>query len=170
MTKIALIGYMGSGKSTIARILSDKLTMDFLDLDEFIEREMKMSITEIFDRYGVIKFRKIESEMLLKVARIQDDIILSVGGGTPVYGDNMKILNQYFTTIYLRANVPTLYKRLANEKEHRPLIARVADQDLAEFIGKHLFERTAYYEQSQFIVDVNAKSAVEISTACIELI
>ncbi len=158
MKNIALIGYMGSGKSTLGKILSESHNIPLVDLDSFIEKSEGMTISDIFRLKGEIFFRKIECKYLQELAFRSDKFILSVGGGTPVYGSNMEILSKSFTTVYLRANVPTLYTRLSKNKNSRPLIQSVSDENLAEFIGKHLFERSPFYEKSEILIDVNNKS------------
>jgi shikimate kinase len=149
------------GKSTLGKTLSEIHNIPLVDLDSFIEESEGLSITELFRLKGEIYFRKIEAKYLEELALRSDEFILSVGGGTPVYGNNMKVLVERFKTVYLRANVPTLFKRLSNKKDSRPLIKSVSEENLAEFIGKHLFERSSFYERSEFIVDVNNKSLKE---------
>lgn len=160
--RLAFIGYMGSGKSSIGRSLSELLNIPLVDLDAYIETKEGDSISNIFRNQGVIYFRRKESDYLKEICSSNTDMILSVGGGTPVYGSNMDLLNGSFTTLYLRANVPTLSSRLQNDREHRPLIAHLADGELSEFIGKHLFERGKFYEKSKLVVDVNDKSETEV--------
>ncbi len=149
---------MGSGKSTLGKIVGESHNIPVVDLDTYIEESEGLTIPEIFRLKGEIFFRKIESKYLQELALRSDTFILSVGGGTPVYGNNMEILSNSFTTVYLRANVPTLYKRLSKNKGSRPLIQSVSDENLAEFIGKHLFERSPFYERSEVLIDVNNKS------------
>ena len=92
----------------------------------------------------------------------QENCIISLGGGTPVYYNNMEILNNNSITIYLRANIGTLVQRLSKQKEKRPLIARISDEDLPEFIAKHLFERNIFYNKAQYVVDTDYKTPEEI--------
>lgn len=160
--KIVLVGYMGCGKSAISRSLSKMLGLKRIDLDDFIEEKEGMKISEIFANKGEIYFRKLETVCLKELVEQEESVILSLGGGTPCFGNNMEIVNKNSTSIYLQANVPTLTKRLRPEKVKRPLIARIADADLAEFIGKHLFERSSFYGQAQISVTVDDKSVTEI--------
>lgn len=159
---ISLIGYMGSGKTTIGKELSKALNFKFIDLDEFIEKAENTSITEIFETGGEIKFRKIEREYLLRILKEENNAIIAMGGGTPVYYDNISKINQYSISFYLRMNPNELYERLVKEKNNRPMIARIKDEELTEFIGKHLFERRSYYEQSQIKIDIKNKSTNSI--------
>ena len=162
---IVLIGYMASGKSTIGRILANKLDYDFIDLDNYIEKKEGQSIVDIFKTKGEIYFRKKESLHLSKIIAAENNIVLSLGGGTPCYGNNMNILldNTNVTSIYLKASIGALIERLENEKSKRPLISHLKTQEaLGEFIGKHLFERIQFYSQANFTVVTNNKTQDEI--------
>ncbi len=158
--QIILIGYMGSGKSTVGRELSKCLKINFLDLDDYIEKKHKMSISEIFSKKGEIFFRKEETKCLQEIFEKNEDIILSTGGGTPCYGENMNIILQNTPNVfYLNVSIPELVNRLQKEKEHRPLVAKIKEEDLSEFIGKHLFERSFFYAQSHHTILVTQKDA-----------
>ena len=155
---ISLIGYMGSGKSHISKLLSGKINFQLFDLDKVISTKHQQTIPEIFQNKGEIFFRKLEKETLEEILEKEKQCILSVGGGTPVYYNNMDVLNEKTITIYLRANISTLTERLVKQKDKRPIIARIPDEDLPEFIAKHLFERNVFYNKSQFIIDTDNKS------------
>lgn len=155
MMIITLLGYMGSGKTLIANELSLKIGFEKIDLDEWISKRMGMTISEIFEKKGEIFFRKKEKEILEEILSLEKKIILSLGGGTPCYYDNIKLINEKSESIYLRANVITLVENLLNEKEGRPLIAKIADDKLPEFIGQHLLERNQYYSQAKYMVSVD---------------
>ena len=155
---ISLIGYMGSGKSHISKLLSEKINFQLFDLDKVISNHYQQTIPEIFKKKGEIFFRKLEKETLESILKNENKCILSVGGGTPVYYNNMDLLNDNTITIYLRANVNTLTERLIKQKEKRPIIAKISDEDLPEFIAKHLLERNIFYNKSQFIIDTDNKS------------
>lgn len=160
--RISLIGYMGSGKSSVGRELAHSLQIPFIDLDEFIEEMNQLGISEIFSQFGEIKFRKLEKQALEEVLALNQDYVLSVGGGTPSYYDNMKRIMENTESFYLRLSPMELKNRLILEKENRPLIARIPDEDLTEFIAKHLFERSHFYNQAKWILDVKDKSVKEI--------
>ncbi len=149
---------MGSGKSHISKLLSEKINFQLFDLDKVISNHYQQTIPEIFKKKGEIFFRKLEKETLESILKNENKCILSVGGGTPVYYNNMDLLNDNTITIYLRANVNTLTERLIKQKEKRPIIAKISDEDLPEFIAKHLFERNIFYNKSQFIIDTDNKS------------
>ncbi len=162
---IVLMGYMGSGKSTIGKNLSKMIDYEFTDLDDYIEKMENLSIPQIFETKGEIYFRKKEHFYLKELLK-HDDIILSLGGGTPCYGRNMEvILNAtHAQCIYLKCSIPNLVKRLSPEKSTRPLIAHLTtDEELTEFIGKHLFERSFYYSQSHQTIVTDHKTVEEIT-------
>ena len=163
--KIVLLGYMASGKSTIGREISKKLDMKFIDLDDYISKREKRSISEIFKVEGEIYFRKIESSYLGEILNSKDSFILSLGGGTPCYSNNMElILNSDASSIYIKASIKTLVSRLTAEKNKRPLVADLEDDKLIEFVAKHLFERRFFYEQASITVHTEDKSIEEIIT------
>ncbi|PWK24523.1 shikimate kinase [Maribacter polysiphoniae] len=166
--KIVLVGYMGSGKSTIGRILANRLNIKFLDLDDHIEAKEGMGIPQLFESKGEIYFRKKENEHLKQILNGTDHFILSTGGGTPCYGNNMEaILEATPNVFYLKVTIPGLIERLAPEKAHRPLIANIPDGELPEFIGKHLFERSFFYSMAEHAIQTDGKS-VEAIVAEIE--
>ena len=163
--KIVLLGYMASGKSTIGREISKKLDMKFIDLDDYISKREKRSISEIFKVKGEIYFRRIESLYLSEILNSKDNFILSLGGGTPCYSNNMDlIMNSEAVSIYIKAGIKTLVSRLTAEKNKRPLVAELEDDKLVEFVAKHLFERGFFYEQASMTVNTEDKSLEEITT------
>ena len=161
--KIVLLGYMGSGKSTIGKLLAINLGMPFIDLDEYIETVEESSIKIIFKEKGEVYFRKKEAESLRQVLSQSNDVVLSIGGGTPCYADNMRAISEVTQNgIYLKLSIPKLVKRLSIAKSSRPLIKNIPDEDLPEFIAKHLFERSFFYEQAINKIDCDDKSPEEI--------
>jgi shikimate kinase len=163
MTKIILVGYMGSGKSEIGKLLSKKLNLEYLDLDNFIANKLSKSINEIFSEKGEIFFRKLEHQYFLEIVQKKTSFVLSLGGGTPCYANNHELLKEDdVTSIYLKANVATLTKRLSSEKENRPLIKDLSNEKIQEFIGMHLFERSVYYDHSKYLINTDDKTPEEI--------
>ena len=160
---ISLIGYMGSGKSHIAKVLSLKLGLKLIDLDKEIILKNNLSIPEIFQKRGEIYFRKQERAVLEEILSTQKECILSLGGGTPAYYDNIDLITQNSESIYLRSSVKTLTERLLKQKQKRPLIAKINDEDLPEFVAKHLFERQPFYGQAQYTVITDSKTPEEIA-------
>ncbi|GAA4306239.1 shikimate kinase [Aestuariibaculum suncheonense] len=160
-----LVGYMASGKSTLGRVLAEKLIYNFLDLDDYIESQEQMSISEIFKTKGEIYFRKAETKYLKELLEGKTNLILSLGGGTPCYGNNMQLILDATNakSLYLKASIPTLVNRLKNEKGKRPLVAHIkTDEELSEFIGKHLFERSPFYSQANIVLPTDNKTTSEI--------
>ncbi|UMQ41274.1 AAA family ATPase [Chryseobacterium sp. Y16C] len=165
---ISLVGYMGSGKSHISKILSEKLNFKLIDLDKEISRRNKLTIPEIFEKKGEIYFRKLERETLEEILASQENVILSLGGGTPVYYNNMEIINHNSKSVFLKASVGTLSERLLKQKEKRPLIANISDENLPEFIAKHLFERNEVYNKAQASVITDNRTPEDIVDEIIE--
>lgn len=165
---ISLVGYMGSGKSHISKILSEKIGFKLIDLDREISKRNKLTIPEIFKKKGEIYFRKQEREILEELLATEENIVLSLGGGTPVYYNNMEIINHNSKSIFLRTSINTLIERISKQKEKRPLIANISDENLPEFIAKHLFERNEFYSKAQFLISTDSKEPEEIMNEIIE--
>ncbi len=145
---IALLGYMGSGKSSIGKHLASKLGFNFIDLDSFIEEKEKLTIQELFKKKGEIYFRKIEHEYLKEIYRTKNNIILSLGGGTPCFYGNMEVINSQ-KSIYLKLLPKTLGERLFHKRFKRPLISHLNNKEsLTEFVAIHLFERQNFYNKA----------------------
>lgn len=161
---------MGSGKSHISKVLSNKINFKLIDLDRQISLKNKMTIPEIFEKKGEIYFRKQENEILKEILSASEDFILSVGGGTPAYFNNMEIINQHSESIFLRTSVTNLTARILKQKEKRPLVANIPEDDLPEFIAKHLFERNIYYSQAKFTIDTDGKEPDQIADEILSLI
>ena len=162
---VVLIGYMASGKSTLGRNLAKKLNYEFIDLDVFIEENEKSTVSDLFKLKGEIHFRKLETHYLKELLGIKNDLVLSLGGGTPCYSNNMSFIlsADKVKSIYLKASIQTLMTRLKNEKSKRPLIAHIETDDLlAEFIGKHLFERSQFYSLANITIKTDNKSEKDI--------
>ncbi len=161
--KIVLIGYMSSGKSTIGKHLADKLFLPFIDLDIYIEKKEKKSVSDIFKNKGEIYFRLIEHKYLKEILISDQKVVLSLGGGTPCYADNMNLITTTSAiSFYLQTSIKVLVDRLTKEKDDRPLIASLEDNKISEFVAKHLFERRAFYEKANFIIKTEGKSKPEI--------
>ena len=153
---------MASGKSVIGRKLASNISLEFIDLDAYIELKEKKTISEIFSTKGEIYFRLKESEYLEELLHSKNSFVLSLGGGTPCYGKNLEIIKSLTTSIYLKASIPTLCKRLVIERNSRPLVATISDEKLPEFVGKHLFERAPFYERAETIISTDTLSINEV--------
>ena len=163
--KIVLLGYMASGKSSIGKKVAEMLCVPFVDLDVLISKKEKLSIQDIFKNKGEIYFRKKETEYLNDFLIQKDNFILAVGGGTPCYANNMAIINNNSKYFYLKSSIQSIYNKLSNKKNKhkRPLISEINNKDLKEFIAKHLFERSPFYEQAHYTVTTDNKSKKEIA-------
>ncbi len=154
---------MGSGKSTIARLLAQQLQIPVLDLDECIEKKEQMSIHSIFENKGEIYFRKSEHEVFKELMAFSNEFVLSLGGGTPCYANNHELLRgESVVSFYLKVPVEVLTERLQQEKQSRPLIAAKEGQELQDFIAQHLFERSYYYHKATHVIDAGEKAQEEI--------
>jgi len=163
MKKVILIGYMGSGKSIVSKMLSEKLGIPFIELDAEIEKETGMSISNLFSSKGELFFRKKEHEIFTRLIQKNTNLIISTGGGTPCYYDNHLLLNSKdCISIYLKASIDSLIARLIHEKGKRPVITSISDDELKEFISKQLFERSFYYHQATHTINVDEKNLDEI--------
>ena len=154
MRRIILIGYMGSGKTTVGKALSKATGMMFYDLDWYIESRMRKTVSQIFAERGEEGFRQIEYNMLHEVAEFEN-VIISCGGGTPCFFDNMDYLNQQGDVVYLKATPETLYKHLLMAKVERPLLKGKTHEELITYITEHLKERSPFYEKARHTLDVN---------------
>src|SRR3970282_2688224 len=156
MRKIILLGYMGCGKSTIANRLSKITNIQTVDLDKIIEERTNLSINKIFEQHGEIYFRKLEHEVFVELLNSPENLIIGLGGGTPCYANNHELLKgDNVVSVYLKASIETLFNRLAHNKSKRPLIADKSEGEMKEFIAKHLFDRSYYYNQAQYKVIVD---------------
>ena len=145
---------MGSGKTTVGKALSKDTGMMFYDLDWYIESRMHKSVPQLFSERGEEAFRKIEYNMLHEVAEFED-VIISCGGGTPCFFDNIDYLNQQGDVVYLKATPEVLYKHLLMAKVERPLLKGKSPDELIAYITEHLKERAPYYEKARYTLDVS---------------
>jgi shikimate kinase len=152
-----LIGFMGSGKSHWGKIWSSVYHYSFFDLDDAVVAFEKEPISSIFEKKGEGYFRDSETS-ILKTFSGKSNFIIACGGGTPCFNDNMEWMNEHGTTIYMKATPAHLAKRLISEKDKRPVIKNIADDDLENFISKKLEERKNYYSQAKYVIDVSTVS------------
>ncbi len=146
--KYFLIGFMGSGKSTVGKKLASHLNIPFIDLDSLIAEREGMSITEIFKTKGEEYFRSAEKKQLTELCVSKEDFVIATGGGTPCYFNNMTLILNHGISIYLQANSAILYSRLSRSKAKRPLIMGLSDDELKNYIEKKLLERESFYLQA----------------------
>jgi len=166
MKRIFLIGFMGSGKTTIGSLLAQKLDYSFIDLDHYIEKRVVKKITDIFDEKGEDGFRELEHKMLLEVSMLEN-VVISTGGGAACFHNNMDLMNETGLSIYLKLSTPTLVNRLQKAKDFRPLIKDKTDEELVIFIDKTLETREKYYLQATLVIDNDDKNPTNV---CAEII
>jgi shikimate kinase len=171
MVKVVLIGYMGSGKSVVSNKLAQQIEIPLVELDERIEEKCKMTIEKIFASKGELFFRKQEHQLFEELLNNKEQLVISTGGGTPCYFNNHELLNnKNVVSIYLKASIDTLYNRLLKEKQKRPLLANLPNDEIKDFIAKHLFDRSFYYNQATFKVTVDDKNSDEIVAEIVSLL
>ena len=158
-TLIVLVGFMGSGKSTIGKHLADGLGYAFIDTDEVIESAQKLSIPNIFEKYGEDYFRELEHQTIKELLSSTNKVV-ATGGGLPVFHDNMILLNENSFTIYIKADTDTLSSRLMLNSG-RPLIAGKTIEDLKNYIENVIKIRERYYSKAYLTVNGNA-TVVEV--------
>ena len=154
MQRIIIIGYMGAGKTTVGKALAKALGLDFYDLDWYIESRMHKTVKQIFDEQGEEGFRRIEHNMLHEVAEFEN-VIISCGGGTPCFFDNMDYMNRQGYTIYLKSTPEVLHKHLQMGKTVRPLLLNKTPDQVRAFIKQQLAQREKYYSQAHHTIDVS---------------
>lgn len=154
MRRIILIGYMGSGKTTVGKALSKETGMMFYDLDWYIESRMRKTVAQIFAEKGEEGFRKIEHNMLHEVAEFEN-VIISCGGGTPCFFDNIDYINQQGEVVYLKATPEVIYRHLLMGKVERPLIKNKTPEELIAYITEQVAKREEFYNKARYTLDVS---------------
>ena len=161
--RIFLLGYMASGKSTLGAALAESLDCAFVDLDGLLEGRLGMPVGTYIEEKGELSFRKAEHEALISwLDQGPYDAVVALGGGTPVFYDHMELLNEAGRTVFLDVSIGELARRLTGNTD-RPLIQ--SQEDLVEFVAKHLFERRPYYSQAQVRVKDDSLEVAELRAA-----
>lgn len=151
--RIFLIGFMGSGKTHWGRLISQKLSIPFFDLDEQVTSHAGRSIADIFAADGEENFRLLEKDALHIITESHESFVMACGGGTPCYFNNIEYMNQAGTTVWINTPSDVLFRRLVDEKDKRPLIKNLTDDQLRNFIAKKFSDRRIYYEQADIAID-----------------
>lgn len=154
MVRIILLGYMGAGKTTVGKALAASLGVPFYDLDWFITTRYRRSVPEIFAERGEAGFRELEKRMLHEAAEFED-IVLSCGGGTPCFFDNMEYMNSLADTVYLKATPEVLAMHLRMGKGKRPLLEGKSPEELEDYIREMLVTREPFYSKAKYTLDVS---------------
>ena len=160
--KIFLIGFMGSGKTHWGKQLSSKLELPFYDLDTVIVEKEHRTVADIFEESGEEYFRYQEKEMLESISAEKESFILSCGGGTPCFFNNIEFMKKNGKVIWLNTSVDILKQRLLKERQTRPLIREVNDEELRRYIVKKLSERRMYYQQADVTVSEESTNLDEL--------
>jgi shikimate kinase len=163
--RIFLIGFMGSGKTTVGRPLAKALGLRFVDMDSHIVENQNKSISDIFEALGEEGFRTLERETLGKLSA-RDDLVIATGGGAPCFFDNMETMNRVGTTIYLNVSPEGLAERLRRGRDKRPLLRGKDDAELSAYIRRTLAERAPFYAQARITVDCNGFNDAQIVEKC----
>lgn len=166
--KFYLVGYMYCGKTTVGKQLARRLGLHFVDLDVAFESKYHIGIPAFFEQYGEEAFRKLEQQMLHATADI-DGVVVSTGGGTACYADNMEFINSHGTSVYLRMDAETLARRAAVSHKPRPLLTLMDDDERRTHITAQLAQRAAYYERAAITVEADCDNPVKVADRIIEL-
>jgi len=151
--KVFLMGFMGSGKTYWGRLLSQKLSIPFFDLDEQVSAHAGRSIPELFAEQGEEQFRLMEKDVLHIITESHESFVMACGGGSPCFFNNIDYMNKAGATIWINTPLDVLFTRLVKEKSNRPLIKDLSDDQLRGYIYKKFADRKIYYEQADVIVD-----------------
>ncbi len=152
MTRIFLTGYMGAGKTTLGKAFARRMGLEFIDLDWYIEERFHRSIPQLFAERGEDGFRQLERNMLHEAGEFEN-VVISVGGGTPCFFDNMDYMNRQGQTVFLDVDTDVLFRRLRVATQQRPILQGKTDEELCQFIGKALASRLPHYRKAQYTFD-----------------
>ncbi len=164
LNRIYLVGYMGAGKTTAARRLAHRLGWEVVDTDALFEEKYKISVNDFFNKYDETLYRKLESEVL-KATESLENVVVSTGGGTACYFDNMEWMNQHGLTVFLRISPQAAVDRVIHSRHKRPLVEGKSEEELTEFVNRHYASRMPFYEQAIITVkseDLDVDSLLEM--------
>lgn len=163
MKPLFLIGYMGCGKSTIARKIARRTGAAVLDTDKMVEEKEKASVADIFRYEGEDRFRELEREVLEKIIADGGEVVVSTGGGLPVWHDNMERMNEAGVTVYLRRSAKQIARRLSPYgRAKRPRISGLADSELIDFMTGDMATREPFYGKASLVVDCDRVSDADL--------
>lgn len=148
MNRIYLVGYMGAGKTTVARRIAQRLGWEVADTDALFEAKYRISVDNFFHKYDETLYRKLESQVLKETESLEN-VVISTGGGTPCHFDNMEWMNQHGLTVFLQISSKAAVDRLLHSKRKRPLIEGKTEAELTEFVTQHYASRLPFYERAQ---------------------
>ena len=151
MNRIYIVGYMGAGKTTAARRLAQRLGWEVVDTDALFEEKYKISVNDFFNKYDEALYRKLESEVL-KATENLENVVVSTGGGTACYFDNMEWMNQHGLTVFMHISPKAAVDRVIHSRHKRPLVEGKSEEELTEFVNKHYASRMPFYEKARITV------------------
>ena len=170
MTRIFLIGYMGAGKTTLGKAFARAIGLTFVDLDWYIEERYHKTVRQIFEERGEDGFRELEKRMLHETGEFEN-VVISVGGGTPCFFDNMDYMNAVGETVFLDVDVKVLFRRLKVAKQQRPLLANKTDEELMTFIVEALQKRLPFYSKAKYVFNgerLEDRRQIQQSVECLK--
>lgn len=150
--RIFLIGFMGSGKTTLGKQIAGLMNYKFIDVDHYIVDHHGESVSDIFANRGEDFFRKLEQSALKEIIK-EDNVIVSTGGGTPCFFNNMEIMNNSGLTIYLKLEEEVIVNRLVYSKRGRPLLANLNKEELEEYVDKLMEKRCGFYNRAKIAIE-----------------
>ena len=165
--KLFLIGFMGSGKSLVGKMLGKQLKTEFLDLDICIEKANNTSVHQIFGTTGQDYFRQLEHEQIKNLDK-QAHMIIATGGGTPCYFNNLELMNSMGKTVYLKTETNLLLERIKRDRSNRPLVKDIPPQDLETYVINQLKKREHFYSSANITIESNGKTPEKICDEIIE--
>ena len=152
MIRLFLVGFMGSGKTTLGRALSKDLSLTFIDMDQYIEGRFHRTVSQLFSERGEEGFRKLERNMLHEICEVED-VVVATGGGVPCFFDNMQYMNERGVTVWLNVPPSVIHTRLLISRSKRPLVAAMPEEELLGYIVSSLAEREPYYSRAACVFD-----------------
>ncbi len=150
--KYFLVGYMACGKTHRGRVMAEELGIRFIDLDAYIVNREFRTIPQIFADEGEPGFRKLETRYLQEVCELYEDFVLSTGGGTPCFNDNMAYMNRQGQTLFLNTKLEVIVERLIRGKRKRPMVSGLNDEEIRAFVCRHWKERLPFYQQAKEVI------------------